>query len=506
MVDSLIISKPPSKSALLKGSLLIYLILGLVINGGIWAAALFYLKVKEPSYTSEIVISLPGSESSSSVNIPGIGQAYSQNPSAYTNTTAKDPRENYKFLVQSGSVLKAAANQLNMKAVDFGKPKIKVVDSTTIMRIEIEGDSPEEAQKKSLALYEALEAKLAQLRKQEVDQQDVVLQASLASAEKKLKEAQKNLSNYKAGSGLSSNEQISALTNNIEQLRRQRAEVLAQQQQANGRLRQLSNNLNLSAQQASDAFILQTDPLFQKSLQDYSESSAALVALNAKFLPNHPAIIDETAKRDAAQAALINRARSVLGRPISLTSIGELNLSNTQSSASARTSLSQDLVTAQSQQQGFEAQAKALDIQIAQLEARLKVLAQEETILDAYKRDMQIAETVFSSTLTRLDLSKSNIFASYPQLQILSEPTLPQNPSSPKKLYVLLGAALGSIFCTNGLVLLWLRQRKTSIPKRLEEPARPAASPLNPASMPQMLTVGKPYQNSNHKGVDIGRE
>jgi uncharacterized protein involved in exopolysaccharide biosynthesis len=77
-------------------------------------------------------------------------------------------------------------------------------------------------------------------------------------------------------------------------------------------------------------------------------------------------------------------------------------------------------------------------------------------------RDVQIAEAVFSSTLARLDLSKSNVSSSYPQIQIFTEPTIPTAASAPNKKLVLLGAALGSLFCTNGLLLLWLRDRKIS--------------------------------------------
>lgn len=508
MVDVITIPKPSAKPAVPKSKLnfLIYLGLGLLINGAIWGAALVYLQIKKPSYSSEMTISLPGTDSSTSVNLPGIGQASSQSQSPYFNTTAKDPRQNYQFILQSDAVLKAAAARLNMTVGEFGKPTIKVVDSTTIMRLELQGASPEEAKNKSLTLYQAFEEKLNQVREQEIRQQDAVLQASLASAQNKLKEAQKKLSEYQARSGLSSSEQITDLSVNIENLRRQRSEIIAQQQQANGRLVELGSNLNLSAKEAADAFTLQTDPIFQKALQDYSESNGTYVSLNAKFLPNHPAVIDEKAKLDAARSTLVSRATSLLGRPISPAAISQLNLSNTGSSASARTALSQDLVAAQAARQGFQAQAQALDRQITELETRLKLLAQQGSTLDAYKRDLQIAEVVFSSTLTRLDLSKSNVFASYPQIQILSEATLPVNPSSPKKPYVFLGAALGSFFCTNALVLLWMRQRKKSIPTPFET-TTPVATQLIPVSAPEMVGVGKSNQSSNHNGNgrDIGR-
>jgi uncharacterized protein involved in exopolysaccharide biosynthesis len=373
-----------------------------------------------------------------------------------------DPRENYKFIAESENVLKAAASQLNMSLEEFGRPRFKVIPNTTVMSVEFSGATPEEAQKKSLAFYKAFETRLNQLRSQEVIQREISSQAALTSSQKKLEIAQKRLSEYKARSGLNSEAQISDLTANIEQLRRQRAEILAQQQQANARLKQLSANLKVSSQQATDAFGLQTDPVFQQNLKNYSEASANLVVLESKFLPDHPSVIAEKAKRDAAAKAMIARATSIIGRPVDLEALKQLSLNTTNTNNGvARENLFQQIVTVQSEQKGLAAQAQTIDRQISALENRLKKLAQQESYLDALKRDLQVAEALFSSTLTKLDLGKSNAFGSYPLIQIVTEPTLPEHPSQPKKIYAFLGAAFGSLFATSGIVLLWLRDRKS---------------------------------------------
>jgi uncharacterized protein involved in exopolysaccharide biosynthesis len=436
-----------------------YLLLGLATNIAFWSSAFLYLKVTPPTYTSYSAVNLPGASSNANVSLPGIGQASYENLSPYASSSSQDPRENYKFIAQSEPVLKAAAARLKMSSGEFGSPRIKVVDNTTVMTVEFKGISPEEARNKSLAFYKALEARLDELRTQEAIRRDVGFQTGLDSSQKKLQIAQKSLSNYKASSGLNSANQINDLTTNIEQLRRQRAEILASQQQANARLQQLSANLKLSAPQATDAFVLQTDQVFQQNLKNYSEASAAVVVLESKFLPNHPTLVAEKAKRDAAQQAVLARGQSVLGRPVTLATIKQLNLSNTNSE-SGRDTLFQELVKVQADQKGFTAQAQAIDQQINLLENRLKNLTQQESNLDALKRDMQVAEAVFSSTLTRLDIGKSNTFGSYPLIQLLTEPSLPDSSTEPKKAYVYLSAAVGSLFSTTGLALFWLRDRK----------------------------------------------
>lgn len=467
MTKSLATFKTYSKSETNSKSWQLYLLAGIVANVAIWSSSLLFLKVKPLTYSSQYTVTLPTSGSTTNVNLPNIGVASYENSSPYAAIT-QDPRENYKLIAESEAVIKAAANQLNMPLDKFGKPKVKIVNNTTLMEFELKGASPEEAQNKSWAVYKALEANLTKLRSQEVAQRDASYQATLGSSQRKLEVAQKRLSEYKARSGLNSSDQVNQLSINIEQLRRQRAELTAQHKQASNRLVQLSTNLNLSAQQATDAFVLQSDQLFQQNLKDYSDASTVLVVSGSKFMPDHPAMISEEAKRDAAQTALITRSQALLGRPVGQATLQQFNLSNTNS-GSARETLFKEVVTVQADQQGLKAQSQELDQQIAQLESRLKVMAQQESTLTALQRDLQISETVFSSTLARLDLGKSNVFASYPLIQILTEPSLPSNSAELNENFVLMGAALGSLFLTTGTVSLWLRKRKTGISRQERE-------------------------------------
>jgi len=461
MLEFIKISRFSPKSAVKQRSWELYLAIGLLANVAIWAAALIYLIVKKPIYTSTSAVTIPGLVSEANVSLPNIGQASYQSSSPYSVAT-QDPRENYKFIAESEPVLKLAAAQLNMPIEKFGKPRIKLADSTTVMEVAFVGASPAEARNKSFALYKALQARLNELRDQEFSQRDQGFQSALSASQRKLEVAQKRLSEYKALSMLNSNDQIKELSNNIEQLRQKRAEIVAQQQQAGGRSSQLSTNLNLSSQQATDAFAIQSDQLFQQDLKAYSDSSAAIVTFGSKYSSNHPTIVAEKAKQKAAQIAMLNRGQSILGRPVSEATLQQLSLGSTNSGA-GRESLFQELVKVQADKQGFQAQAQGTNQQIIQLERRLKILALQGSTLEALNRDAKVAEAVFSSTLARLDMGKSNAFGSYPLIQVLTEPNLPTTPTSPKKSLILLGAALGSLLLNTGLVFLWLRQRKVWI-------------------------------------------
>jgi uncharacterized protein involved in exopolysaccharide biosynthesis len=424
-----------------------------------WGLALFYLNVTPRTYTSSWTLSLPGNVTNTKVEVPNSGSASSESVSPYAST-AHDPRENYKVIATSESVQKAAAAQLKIPPKKFGQPQIKIVNNTTLVNFELSGHSPEEAQKKSWAFYRAFQSRLNELRAQEVAQRESKMQGSLREAQQKLEVAQKRLSDYKFRSGLTSSAQIEQLSNNIEQLRKERAESAAQKQQITARLKQLSTTLDVTAPQAADGFVLKADSLFQQYLKEYNATAANLVLLKDKFLPDHPLVVREQSKLNAVKAALQTRSTSLLGRPVDPATLGQLNIGSTEQSGTPRESLFQELIKTQVEQRGLEANSQEIDRQIAQLEGRLKTMSQSGSTLEALRRDMDIAQAVFSSTLATSGLDKSKLLGAYPEVQLLVEPNLPTAPTSPKKTLVLLGAALGSLLTDTGLGLLWFRQRR----------------------------------------------
>lgn len=426
----------------------------LVTNAAIWGIALLYFRIAPRSYLSEMVINVPSSSSTTQIEVPGLGGTSIQSNSPYAS--AQDPRENYKILATSQAVLENAARQLNVTQETLGAPRIQIVAGTTVIRFAFTGKTPEEAQTKATAFYQALEDRLDELRQQGLQQREKSTQSTLGSSRQKLELAQKRLSEYRAQTGLNTEEQIKQLSTNIESLRRLRAELRSESSKTNARLNELTANLQVPSSFANDAFVLQSDPVFQEALKNYGEVSSNLASLRSRFTGNNPAVIQESAKRDQLRSVALNRAETLLNRPVDSRLLDILNLNN-GSSPSARESLLRDLVIAQSDRQGFTMQAQDIDRQIEQLENRLKTLSQMQSKVDELKREMQIAETVFSSKVAQLDVDRSNVYDSYPQMQILSEPSLPKNPSSPKLLFIVVGALLSSVLVTSGLITRRLR-------------------------------------------------
>jgi uncharacterized protein involved in exopolysaccharide biosynthesis len=433
--------------------------LWLSLNAALWGGALLYLFVKPPSYTSKWAINVPVPGNVTNVDVPGIGKAYSSADSPYH--AFADPREIYRYLMQSKEVAQIAAKQANIPVEQFGEPRTKIVDNTTLMEFEIKGKSPEQAQQKAIALQKALESKLTQLKAAEQTERDRTLSSALKSDEERLRSAEDRLTDFRENSSLSSASQLENLTSNLETLRRSRSEAVAEMQQYNSKFSQLAGNLGLSAQEAADVLALQSDQLFQRYLSSYSQASGEISALSARYGADSPNIQAKKRERAAAEAALLRQAESLLKRPISAGAIQRWSLSKGSSAnaTSEQANLFKELVTLRIDREGLEARVRGFDQQIAQLENRLARMTKEGSKLENFQRDIKLAEAIVSGNSGRLHLSQSAMSSSYPSMTIATAPNLPKERNVPP-LLVLLGATVGSVFVTTGIVSLWRRDSR----------------------------------------------
>ena len=431
-----------------------YLPYWLAGNVAIWGLAILYLVFKSPTYTSKWSVSLPSQQNSSSVSIPDVGSLSSNSQSAYHNSLF-DPRESYKYLLGKKEILSEAAQKVGMKRSKFGEPDVEIVDNTTMMELSMEGDTAQQAQRKAIAMQGVLEQKLEELRQGQISQTDSSLQASLQRSQQSLNDARQELAQFKAETAIGSADREGNLSSNLEDLRRQEAEVRAELQQARARAQRLADSLGISPQVARDAFALHSDSLFQRYLSEYTRTSGELVSLEAQFQPNNPIVVNKREETNAARNALLQRGQVLLGSRPSSELLQQLNLRTGDENDSYRGSLLKDIVSMQSEANGLAARATELDRQISQLEAKENNLVQQRTTLSKLEQDVKFAETVYSSNLAKSRLAESNLYDAYPQIQVAIEPSLPTKPSSPDPVLASLGAFMGSVFLTTAIASLW---------------------------------------------------
>ena len=98
---------------------------------------------------------------------------------------------------------------------------------------------------------------------------------------------------------------------------------------------------------------------------------------------------------------------------------------------------------------------------------RLNLFSQKQAILDRRSRELQMAEAIFSSTLAKVDLSKNDPYVSFPLMQMVEDPDLPEKASSPQPTLVKVGAGMGSVLVTFGLTLIWWRTPILKVSKKV---------------------------------------
>ena len=231
------------------------------------------------------------------------------------------------------------------------------------------------------------------------------------------------------------------------------ATTRAEYAEARMQLSTLSAKLNVPLESAAGLLALSADPEFQSLWTAYSAASSQFAENSRRFGPEHPRVLDPRTKKESIRQSLV---RLVTERSLAPAATIERLLYATRQ-GSYVTLLSQ-LLSKHAESEGLSAKIAEIEIAIADQEERRKKFGVIAAELDDLQRDHLVANAVFSSAVARIDATKSDIYASYPLLQVLEEPTLPEKPSSPRLLFAVIGAAAGCFLATLGWVFAWLHQ------------------------------------------------
>ncbi len=440
-----------------------YFWLGILLNSVVWLLVLVYWKVTPPKYTSEWGIKILETETGVQLSLPSVGKASSNSSSGKSR---QDVREDYVYIASDSTVVEKAAETIDMPAGEFGKPEITTDKDGTIISLAIEGDTPIEAQQKAYTFHHVLTQKIESLRQAEIERQEQYTQTTLEEARQKLDTAQKELSKYQVSSSLSSEEQIRKLASNLEDLHRQQAELSAQEEGLKNLSQQLGKELDLSSTEATAAYQLLDDDVYQKQLQQYAQAKTELAKLLSRFTLKDPSVINKQAELEEVTTALQQRATFLLNRSVSRKELERITyLSLDPKVKTVRKEVFKDLISNEANQEKLEAQIQELEKQMVQLEGRQRSIAQEKLKMDNFQRDLKVAEAIFATTLAELDLGKEHVYSLYPPVQLIKEPSLPKenHPTSPNLHLLLLAGMAGSFLVTTGLMLLWFERRPSGL-------------------------------------------
>ena len=427
-----------------------YLAFALMGGAAIWAPITGYLNTAPLSFKSQTSLILPGSGASASMNLNGIGQASSYANSAFSSNSVS-PTETYKRLIGADRILAAAADAMDLTRKEFGKPRIDLVDQTSLIHVEITGGTAEDAQARGDALLAAFFAELDALRSDEQATREDSGLAAIDDYRVSVAATRQDIADLQQETGLLSGDQYDAIVESTRVLETRVEELAATLSEKTMSVAALETSLGLAAPAAAATLKLYADAQFVALTDEVALHAAELAQARSQFGEAHPKVRDARAAYETTSAATIEQASLVTG-------IDEADLSDLDlAPAGARAELLSELVRMDADRSGVAEQYATLFDQLSEARTKLYALAPSASRLQDLQRDFSVAEAVFATAIARAQSTKSDVYASYPLVQVLENPSLPDRPSSPNRKLAIAAGGAATFMLLLGLFLGWIR-------------------------------------------------
>lgn len=450
-LDALLRKRKPGQPGYMVRRVIRYSGVFLIWAAAIWTPIVGYLTSVPPSYTSQMSLILPGAGVSSSVNIDSIGQASSYASSAFANNSIS-PTQTYKRLIRADRIINAAAQQLGTPANALPRPKVTLVDQTGLIHIEITGGSPAEARARNEAVLNAFFTEVDALR----DDDQFVREEGAVRAIEEYRDSvlatRTAVGALQNETGFLSRDQFAAQVAENDARYARAFALKADLEEKTAYVSALEANLGLSAQHAARALDLYSDQEYLALVADIADKAAALSEARSRYGSQHPRRKEAEQAYTQAQEATLRAAIAITGLPRQ--TAARLNVSQ----FGDRTTLLADLLRNEADRAGLQAQFDTLNNRFTQERRRLERASRAAAQLEDLQRDFQVAEAVFASAIARAQSSKTDVFASYPLVQVLENPSLPTDPSSPRKKIALLAGIAATMLMLMALTLGWVRR------------------------------------------------
>ena len=427
-----------------------YLSLAILGSTLIWAPISGYLRTAPLSFKSHTSLILPGSGASASMNLNGIGQASSYANSAFSSNSVS-PTETYKRLIGADRIIDAAASSLGINGKSFGKPRINLVDQTSLIHLEITGGTPEEAQRRGDALLAAFFAELDALRSDEQATREDSGLAAIEDYRNSVAATRFDIAKLQQESGLVSAEQYDAIVEATRTLDSQVKDLAAQLSEKQQNVVALEATLGIPANAAAATLKLYADSEFNALTEEVGKHAASLAEARSSYGEGHPKVQSARLAHTAASSAALLQAAQVTG--LAAENLRGLDLAP----AGARADLLAQLVRLDAERAGAQEQYSTMSARLSEDLGKQQSLAAAAARLQDLQRDFSVAEAVFATAIARTQSTKSDVYASYPLVQVLEDPSLPDNPSSPNRKLAVAAGAAATLMMLLGLLLGWMR-------------------------------------------------
>lgn len=417
----------------------------------VWALVMIYMSLSPRLYASRFTLNVPGAANQSSFSLESIGQATST-PTSPFSTTALSPKVVYKEIADSEQVRIAAATALGLSVKDFGRPRVKLVDETALMLFEITAGTPDEATRRANALIVAFNEQLDSLRKDELEKREAAIRRNLEAYQGEVRRVRELQRQTHDAYGLHSLTQFADMVASTTLLRRRLSDLEGELQRVEREHSSLVERLGLTATEANAALKIASSSSVQKALVEFSDAQSLQAGDAERFGDRHPARMSSISRFAAARGEL-DRQLMLLG----LGSSAQLSNVLVAVNGGQRAELMQMLVRTEALAAGKRREISSLRDESLRLDKDVEHLSTAAARLEDLKKDQIVADAVLSSAMARINASRSDIYGSYPIVQVVAAPDRTEYLAQPRLFFAALGGLSGTLFACLAWMLAWLQ-------------------------------------------------
>ena len=291
------------------------------------------------------------------------------------------------------------------------------------------------------------------MRRDEADRRAQIVRDNLKIYQASLDTARERILEFQRTSGLLSIAQFNDAVASAELMRRKLTEARSDLQKQMSQQAQLINRVGMAPEAAAAGLKLAADPSFAKLSASFAEANTLTHEQDRVFGPNHPALATAGFRMQGALAEIEAIARRAHIDP----SI-DLKRLVLFMNASHQADLLHTIVANESTLEGRRREVAALEQEMRRMETDVARMSADAARLEYLKKDHLVAEAVFTSAAARLDINRTDLYASYPMVQTLAEPDLPYERSQPQLFLAIAAGLVGSLFILLAWGAAWVRR------------------------------------------------
>lgn len=438
----------------------------LVLNGVILVSTISIANFCPRTWTADAQLILPDTTSNLDAslgtlgNLKNTGMVFSNEVNPLKTQSSIITSKNVMSSVWASDPEKSLYQSLNSYRKLF---KVIAGDQSTTIRVEVEGSGPDLARQRAVTLIKVYHQRLNKLRKDEAIAREQFSHSELERAGRDLSQAQRVLAAFQKSSGLiNSEEQTKGIVSVISSLTEAQAQALAQAQSNETQTKILSTRIGLTPEQAIKSLSLGENQDYQFIREKLSELEVTLVQTRARFTDGNPAVQSLLSQRDELRRQIEQYIAQVATNTIGVDTTVDSRNSN------GRAALIQRLILAESESRMQQRQAAQLQSQVNKLRGTLMSIPANQVRVLELQRQYDIAEGVYKGLIAQVQQAKVAAFDSYPNVQLLDQPTVEPKPTSPKMSMIALGSILASVFGSLALVLFLESRNPLLKPKDLQ--------------------------------------